>query len=550
MTRCSSVAAFLLTVALAGCAADNPQYCKDDTACREDPGKPHCHGVGHFCYEGCNSDADCADTTKPWHMPSRSVCNQQTHDCEGGDGGVPDIGPDMSNLLPLGSDCTADGQCQDGHCVDGVCCESECNGLCESCAVAAKGTCTAVPAGQDPRGDCPGSTTGSIPCGPGHCDGAKACSYPNAGKPCDHVCDTGDNASVTHVCDATHKCTPSQTVLLCDPYKCDGSMGRCHEGCSANHAECIDTSVCDRQNAHTKGSGECVPVANVAKVSSGSLQTAITSALGNQTHLRVSGSYTEKIAVSTGSIVIIGDGQTSITATSTDPAVVSVTGDATVVLQGLVLAGAQDGVSCVATKASVVLIECEITDCAEQGIEAYNCDVTLRRNKIQQNGGGGALLSYGQYTVVNNLVTHNGLVASTVGGFSLLPTDGAPFVFANNTVASNGNFSNGWGVICLKLLDLHNNIIYYNDPGPLSGCTAHYSDLEGGSGTNGNIDLAPQFLGANDFRLDSTKSPCIDAGTDSVTGFTLPAIDLAGNKRQVDKLTGPAKIDIGAYEVQ
>lgn len=63
---------------------------------------------------------------------------------------VPDVGP--------GGFCTSPAQCLGGlFCVDSVCCSSACNGSCEACDLPGSvGTCTTVPAGQDPDAECGG----------------------------------------------------------------------------------------------------------------------------------------------------------------------------------------------------------------------------------------------------------------------------------------------------------------------------------------------------------------------------------------------------------
>ena len=44
-------------------------------------------------------------------------------------------------------------------------------------------------------------------------------------------------------------------------------------------------------------------------------------------------------------------------------------------------------------------------------------------------------------------------------------------------------------------------------------------------------------------------SPCIDRGTNTPTGITLPQTDYAGNKRILDGKSGRGLVvDIGAYE--
>lgn len=70
-------------------------------------------------------------------------------------------------VRPLAAACARDAECGSGFCATGVCCESACAGLCASCAVEGDaGSCVAVPAGEDPFGDCPGTTA---------CDGERSC---------------------------------------------------------------------------------------------------------------------------------------------------------------------------------------------------------------------------------------------------------------------------------------------------------------------------------------------------------------------------------------
>ncbi len=84
--------------------------------------------------------------------------------------GPTDVQPDTGPVIPQANGSTCGGRlgCTSGHCVDGICCDSPCLGLCASCTLTGQaGVCTPVPAGQDPREDCPSSGT---------CNGQGACS--------------------------------------------------------------------------------------------------------------------------------------------------------------------------------------------------------------------------------------------------------------------------------------------------------------------------------------------------------------------------------------
>jgi hypothetical protein len=66
----------------------------------------------------------------------------------------------------LGDACSVGGDCVSGFCVDGVCCNTACVGTCTYCDGANAGTCSFVPAGQDPDNECPGNN---------NCNGAGSC---------------------------------------------------------------------------------------------------------------------------------------------------------------------------------------------------------------------------------------------------------------------------------------------------------------------------------------------------------------------------------------
>ena len=276
----------LVALTVTGCPEDNPRYCTVDSECQDttregyDPARPHCHGEGNFCYEGCAAHADCVDSSKSWHRPDRPFCDPVTHDCVaaapadgGGEGPSPDgaeAGPDDAGVdidapatkLEDGKPCQAGSWCKSGHCADKVCCGSACGGTCQACDLAGKkGTCAFVPASAGPQTDCPGEPL----CGDGSCDGAGACSYPKAGTTCKSSCATGQQTTST--CDAKHACKPGASVT-CAPTVCDAAGTACLKGCKV-HADCVKGSVCDRSGAHAAaqaGLGTCIDPAKVVTV--------------------------------------------------------------------------------------------------------------------------------------------------------------------------------------------------------------------------------------------------------------------------------------------
>lgn len=119
------------------------------------------------CATSCTSDAGC----DPSAHCTGNVC-------------VPDQG--------TGGFCNATNECGSGlQCVDNVCCTSACTGTCMACDLPGSvGTCTTVPAGQDPDNECGGVScvgfyegwtgdtcrrTADVPANVAACSGAPAC---------------------------------------------------------------------------------------------------------------------------------------------------------------------------------------------------------------------------------------------------------------------------------------------------------------------------------------------------------------------------------------
>jgi hypothetical protein len=83
----------------------------------------------------------------------------------GGNGG-------SAGAQPLGAPCRGNGDCASNSCPpdDGICCDTPCNGVCRGCAAAktgvADGTCTPIPAYDDPDAECNATKA---------CDGVNTC---------------------------------------------------------------------------------------------------------------------------------------------------------------------------------------------------------------------------------------------------------------------------------------------------------------------------------------------------------------------------------------
>ncbi|MBK8252709.1 MAG: hypothetical protein IPK82_08580 [Polyangiaceae bacterium] len=115
-----------------------------------------------------------------------------------------------------GQSCTVGAECGSGNCIDGVCCNTACGTQCEACNLAGSlGTCTPVPAGSDPAGECSAGTP--------DCNGNKACGKGPGGVACVpgamNVCVGNVNCPAGGVCVVA-------TGELCIP----NAMGACSDG--------------------------------------------------------------------------------------------------------------------------------------------------------------------------------------------------------------------------------------------------------------------------------------------------------------------------------
>ncbi len=111
-----------------------------------------------FCPEGtyyCGGGSlICSDTSGN----DIEICNGFDDDCDG----------DTDEGCP-GWSCGGPAECMSGFCVDYVCCSSGCGALCMRCDLAgSEGTCSYIPAGQDPDGECVWPND--------YCDGTGACA--------------------------------------------------------------------------------------------------------------------------------------------------------------------------------------------------------------------------------------------------------------------------------------------------------------------------------------------------------------------------------------
>ncbi len=242
------------------CTAEAPSSCGLSGAC-DGTGGCALYGQGTAC-----GSATCTGTTRTgFGCTGFGACEpNQSSDC----GAYVCCGSDCCSSCADGSSCSpghfcaggacvtqkAEGEtcsgaveCSSGFCVDGVCCNTACDGLCQACSVATKGTgtqegvCGAAAAGTDPHDDCPDDGAPSCDRN-GLCDGQRQCAIYAAGDPCGTTRCEG-NAVTGFLCDGAGTCSSAATSG-CDPYACVGSA--CRTSCATSgSADCADDAFCD-----------------------------------------------------------------------------------------------------------------------------------------------------------------------------------------------------------------------------------------------------------------------------------------------------------------
>ncbi|HET7540154.1 MAG TPA: MYXO-CTERM sorting domain-containing protein [Polyangiaceae bacterium] len=203
--------------------SDGP--CAADTDC---PSAGYC--AAGVCRARCTGDADCGTGS---YCSASARCQAQKL-------------PGAVCSREAGNDCLGAGchVCSTGNCVDGVCCESACSGTCVGCAAAltgeADGTCAAIPADRDPRGDCAEDLGYPTSClADGSCDGHGDCrQFAKSGTACGETTCTVNTVSGA-ICDGAGQCIVNR--MPCAPYACHGSA------CSA---ECATDADCDPASAY------------------------------------------------------------------------------------------------------------------------------------------------------------------------------------------------------------------------------------------------------------------------------------------------------------
>ena len=155
----------------------------------------------------------------------------------------------------LGTVCSAAAECGSGLCEQGFCCDVSCQGLCKSCALpGSAGTCTNVPAGQDPLAQCPADAAATCK-RDGFCDGSGACRNYQTGTQCAAGTCAGAILTSPRACDGLGTCQAATTSACPGFFNCNSAAGVCKTSCAPAGADCVAPASCSGTACTLKGVG-------------------------------------------------------------------------------------------------------------------------------------------------------------------------------------------------------------------------------------------------------------------------------------------------------
>jgi len=162
---------------VAGCGLDGA--CDGQGGCRKYPKDTvcvagTCSGDTELSARTCDGAGTCRPPTMRSCSPNLCMGSSCGTRCTGDGDCQPGFFCDAGACRTkhgVGEMCRRAVECGSGNCVDGVCCATACSEPCVFCAIPGSvGQCLPVPAGDDPRGNCPANPVAS--CGhDGACDG-------------------------------------------------------------------------------------------------------------------------------------------------------------------------------------------------------------------------------------------------------------------------------------------------------------------------------------------------------------------------------------------
>ncbi len=205
-----------------GTAFTPAAFCNGSGSCSP-PGTVACTpfvcGTGNACLATCNNDNDCA---------SGYFCPSAGAQCQAKKG-------------PGGS-CTLGHECGTNSCIDNVCCTSNGCDPCQVCNLSGNGTCTALPNGPAPDGQCTAAGT----CGDtGLCQGG-VCQKEPSSTACVAASCTNAGATSTFqpaaTCNGGGSCSSPPAAQGCGAYTCTGAG--CRSTCGGD-GDCVTGYYCN-----------------------------------------------------------------------------------------------------------------------------------------------------------------------------------------------------------------------------------------------------------------------------------------------------------------
>lgn len=377
MGRSALLAAAVAVLAAVGCTRGNDAYCCTDPVLCADVG-----GV----LDDCRAGTICDDQGALEGVPHTCVNDPAAVTCEGPD--------DCSAPTPA--------------CVGRICVPCAADTDCPDPAAARCALDTNRCVGCDGGGQC--SRFGSETCDDGICVECAATADPTESGECDPL---------EPICIAPGMCRGCADHRECASGACDPS-GAC--------AVAADIAYVDAAN--TDGSISCTVADPCPKVADGV-------ATGRGFVVITAGAYSEVLALDRA-VTLIGYGAT-VTAALNPGNAIDVTGaTADVALFGLTLTSSDTGIECIGTAGGatrISLTEVTISNHSDEGINAFRCDVIVRRSRITSNAGGGIDLDESGFDIVSSIIDDNGN-ATAYGGIRVA----APRALARlsfNTIADN-----------------------------------------------------------------------------------------------------------------
>ncbi len=356
--------------------------------------------------------------------------------------------------------CGEDASCEPGLlCASNTCIPQD--GVTTTTGTTPAGTTSTESSGEsssptETGGDSTGGTeTGDTECDPGMglinpgCTDPKApyCDANGSCVGCDAVT-CGEVSSATPTCDMATghcvQCTETDAAACAGTTPiCDVAAAMCI-GCSA-HEDCkdsacqFDTGACYGAALFVERGADCANADGSAQLPYCEIGDATAKLGAEPTAILVKPSlqaYTEQIQIGPGrTAAIVRNGSGTVRLEVADLDSIQISDGATVQISALTITKGDvaKGVFCSAAKVSI-----DHTQFVERkglGIEAVNCDLTVRESRVWQNFGGGIKVNGGKLRLENSFVVTNGGSFSMVSG--LVISNGATVDVVYTTIADN-----------------------------------------------------------------------------------------------------------------